>query len=378
MKKKFCCFAFFLSFFFFLPSCIYGEVQQNSLYERFLEKWELYFGEVPKISITIDKNEQTLEMQFRKLWEIYSQYIPQEERSSAEGAFRYTLLNDKRPLMNALNNCLVSSRLFPQKNGGILFYLFAEEEISDPSIVPQILPPGENGSRFMESLSLFGESESKIRTRMALFILNKFVENRMLRQMPNFLPVMLTLTQHLKDSEFVFVRVPVSKEFSSIKGEIKGGSKNIKVISLFVNRVGQLEKIGLADSDTSPLLIPSQDGTLFIVIFNASSDEQTDLLSATFWKDYNPPVSVVSAKLDGEFLKITLEESAGILGYKIEEFYNKGEKTSEISPFTKSSGSGTNDYFFYIGNSENVEKVFLINIYTLGGFSYKIPLYLEK
>lgn len=378
MKKSFSYFALIFSLFFFFPDFVYGEVQENSLYERFLEKWELYFGKPPEISIVIDKNEQNLELQFRKIWEIYSRYIPQEERSSAESAFRYTILNEKRHLINALNNCLLSSRLFPQNNCGILFYLFAEEELSDPSIVSQVLPPGENGSKFIESLSVFGESERKIRTRMALFILKKLAENRMLRQVASSLPLILTLTHPLKESEFAFVRIPISQEFFSIKGEIKGGSNNIKIISLLMDRSGKVEKIGIADADATPLLIPSKDGNLFIVIFNASSEEQIDLLSATFWKDYNPPVSVVSAKLEGDFLKITLEESSGILGYKIEEFYEKEKKILEISPFTSSPGSGTNDYLFSVENSENIEKVFLINIYTLGGFSYKIPLYLEK
>ncbi|MCX7830523.1 MAG: hypothetical protein N2445_05635, partial [Acidobacteria bacterium] len=329
------------SLFLILPLAVKGEGQQGSLYEKFLEKWELYFGKAPEVQLNFDKMEQFPEVQFRKIWEAYSKYIPLEERDSAEGAFRYHLLKDKRLLINSLNACFYSSRLFPQKNGGILFYLFAEEEISEPSVIPQILPPGESGSKFIDNLVLFGESETKIRTRLAAFILEKMVENRILRQAPNSLPVMLTLTKRLKDSEFAFARISASSEYF-IKGEIKGDSKNIKVISLFMDRAGKTEKIAVSDGGNSLLLMPSQNGTLYLFLFNASSEEQSDLISATFWKDYNPPVSIASAKIEGNFINLSLDESAGILGYEIEVVSGKGEKSAVSSHFTKSLGSGVN------------------------------------
>jgi len=360
------------------PSVAMGEVQQSALYARFIEQWEFYFGKPPEITATFDKTEQFSEIQFRKIWEIYSQFLPVEERISAEAAFRYRLLNDNRALLNALNSCFYSSRLYPQKNGGILFYLFAEEEIADPSIAPQILPPGENGSKFMETLNLFGESEANIRTRMAVFILKKMVENKVLRQTPSTLPIMFTLTQRLKDSEFMLARIPVSSEYFSIKGELKGDLKNIKVISLFVDRNNNVEKIGVSQGSNSPLLMPSENGTLLLAIFNASSEEQGDLLSATFWKDFNPPVSVVSAKVEDSFLRVSVEENGGILGYKIESSQEKDGKTEEISSFIKSNGTGSNDYLFSLENGDSTETTFYLKIFTLGGFAYKIPLYLEK
>lgn len=377
MKKIISFFVLISLFILLSPSVARGEVQESALYERFIEQWEFYFGKAPEISVQFEKEDQFPENQFKKIWEIYSQYLPAEEKISAETAFRYHLLNDKRALLNALNSCFYSSRLYPQKNGGILYYLFAEEEIADPTIAPQILPPGDNGSKFMETLNLFGESEAKIRTRMAVFILKKIVENKILRQTSNTLPLMFTLTQRLKESEFMFAKIQTSPEYF-LKGDLKGDTKNIKVISLFLDRSGNVEKIGVSDGSNSPLLMPSQNGTLLLVIFNASSEEQGELLSATFWKDFNPPVLVGSAKIEDNFLKVSVEESGGILGYKIESSKEKDVKTAEISSFIKSNGIGTNDYFFSIENSENSENNFFLKVYTLGGFAYKLPLYLEK
>mgnify|MGYP005846794785 CR=1 FL=1 len=372
MRKIFLYFILFSVFF-----ILFDVKGEENLYGKFLERWKLYFGSLPEVSNDFVEKQEKNENLFRKIWEVYSQYLPVEERISAESVFRYHLLNDDRALLNALYSCYNSSRLFPQKNGGILFYLFAEEEIADPSIIPQILPAGENGSNFMETLRLFGESESEIRTRMAVFILKKCVENRIFRLNPNNLPLIFTMTERLKESEVVFARITTSDDYYSIKGELKGDLKEVKVISLFIDTQGRIEKIGVADGKNSPILIPSQRGNFILAILNASTKEQEDLFSATFWKDFNPPLSIVSAEVEDGFLKITIEENSGIFGYKVEMVSENNGEMTIFSPLVKSLGQGSNDYLFSIENSELQEQIFL-KVYTLGGFILKIPINIKK
>lgn len=371
--KKIVLFFILVSLFFIL----FDVKAEENLYAQFLERWKLYFGSLPDVSFEFSENQENSEIFFQKIWDVYSLYLPAEERNSVESVFRYHLLKDERALLNALYSCYNSSRLFPQKNGGILFYLFAEEEIADPSIIPQILPLGQNGSNFMESLRVFGESESKIRTRMAVFILKKCVEKKIFRLNPNNLPLIFTMTNKLKESEAIFARIATSDEYYSIKGELRGDLKDIKVISLFIDSQGRIEKIGVADGKNTPLLIPSQSGNLILAILNASSKEQEDLFSATFWKDFNSLISILSVKIEDDFLKMSIEENDGIYGYKVEMVSDQKREVIELSPIIKSLGQGNNDYLFSLENRDLYEQV-ILKVYTLGGFILKIPINIKK
>jgi hypothetical protein len=380
--RRNCTIALILVFAFMSLSAFAYTAPQNEseLKARFSELWKTYFGE-PEQDISGIKlsTGQPNEILFRELWLQCSPALSPEERSSAEAVFRFHILGDKRSFQSALKECLATKKFFPSKNGGILYYLFLEEEISDRSVIRLALPPGEGGENFLNSLSQLGESEAKIRTRFAVFIFKKLADEKLLRSVRSELPLMWFSMKGLAPSEALLGRVILSDENPFVKGEFKGDNSSLKLISVLTTLSGQITKIGVGNLGENQILIPTDGSVLYLLLINAGNEEQGQGLSATFWKDYGIPLSVEDVSLNDQFLKIEVLESGGILGYTISSLDENGRESETVDfPFTQSAGEGAHSYFYLIPKGRPLSSKLILKAHTFSGFTIPVPIQTEK
>ncbi len=350
-------------------------IHSEGLEKEFTSLWKLYVGNLPSIQSDIKLNPDfTKEEQFSILWEIYSQSLSSETKVSLEPFFRYKLLNDERVLSSSLLNCHLSKKLPPELSADILYYIFLDEEISEKSVIKNLLPLKEKRSSFFEELSNYGELTEKIKVKFATFVLRKMVEKNILRLGQSQIPLLYTETKRLQQNEFEVFKFRISPDYPIFKAEFNGDARNTKVISIFKDDSGKIKKVGVSSLKEQPLLVPAEKGTLFIFLYNSEEKESDDLISATFLKEFSSPVSIVSSELSSDFIKLTVEEEDGILGYQVVEVKESGEK--ESSDFVPSQKNGVVDYLFYF--DIDIESHFHLKIYTSAGFYYTIPIDTEK
>jgi len=140
----------------------------------------------------------------------------------------------------------------------------------------------------------------------------------------------------LQPDEFEVFKFRILPDYPIFKAEFNGDDKNIKVISILKDDSGKIKKVGISSLKEQPLLVPTERGTLFLFLYNSEEKESDDLISATFLKEFGSPVSIISSELSFDFIKLTVEEEDGILGYKVEEVTESVEKeSSEICAISK-------------------------------------------
>lgn len=357
----------FLILLFIASPLLKGEELRGS----FLSLFKTYFT-LPQ-NIDNELNDEIKEDSFENLFGIFSKYIPPEEKPYAYDFFRYKLFGDATPIVKSLSNAYFSKRLIPYKNSSILYYLFLEEELSDNSIVKDIFRG--NPVDFFERFSIYGESKEKVKVRFAVFVLKKMVEYKIIRSSPQMMPLIWTTTKRLKSGECEIFRFQPSYDTPFLRLEFGGAtSSKVKVISILLNEDGSVSKIGVSNMINQPLIIPQGRGNLYVVFFNSDDKECEDLISATFFKEFSPPVYVISSPFSSDFLKVTIEEENGILGYTlIEEVEGRFKEASE---FVQSFGKGMGDYLFYFDFKEGYS--YYIKVFTSSGFTYMIPIEIEK
>ncbi len=361
--------------FFLLVVSFSTMIHAGDLEKEFTALWKLYVGNLPSIQNDLKLNPDfTKEEQFSILWGIYSQSLSSETKVSLEPFFRYKLLNDERVLSSSLLNCYLSKKLPPELSADILYYIFLDEEVSEKSVIRNLLPFEEKRSNFFEELSNYGEPSEKIKEKFATFVLKKMVEKNILRLGQSQIPLLYTETKRLQPDEFEVFKFRILPDYPIFKAEFNGDDKNIKVISILKDDSGKIKKVGISSLKEQPLLVPTERGTLFLFLYNSEEKESDDLISATFLKEFGSPVSIISSELSFDFIKLTVEEEDGILGYKVEEVTESVEK--ESSEFVPSQKNGIGDYLFYF--DIDIESNFYLKIYTSAGFSYTIPIDKEK
>lgn len=352
------------------------QLSQDELRTQFADKWKIYFGDPRQSAVAApDDQNRTQEAIFRELFNQYSLSLDPQDRPAVEAVMRLKLFGDKRVYSQALKNCL-SSRVFsPGRNGDMLYYIFLEEEVGDPGFLPMALPPGENGQKFYEAFSMLGEDESKVRTRLAVFIFRKLIEEKLLKSVKNDLPLMWLSTKGLSPSEVVFGRVVLGEGNPFIKGEFNEDAEGLKLISILTDFSGKILRMGIGNPGDGTVLIPAEGDILHIMLFNPSGEVDGEGLSGTIWKDFSVPVSVEAARLNGQFLELTIQENSAILGYKIVS-PDENECESEIAPFpfARSSGEGVHSYFFNIPPGAKLSGRLSLKAFTYSGFTLTVPL----
>lgn len=341
-----------------------SEERGNILFDKFKEKWEHYFGKFPEHTLNLDDS-LSKESKFERIWEVYSNYIPVEERTSAYETFRFHLLNDKRPIYRALSECLNSSTLLPQKGGEVLYYLFLEEEIQEPSIISMALPPSENGKKVFEALNNFGENQDEIRKRIAIFIIKHLINYRLIPEVKDYLPLILSTSKELRASEFLYVNFQLSHEFLGIKCEISGSNiENINVVGVYLDENRKIKRIITSKASLSPLFPSDKNGSLIIFFFNPSEKETSDITGATFYKIFSPPIQILNILRKEDTVILKVDESDSIFGYLLE---GKNYKSN----FLRANGEGINEYIFFVDKDE---KELFLKVYTGGGLLFKVKI----
>lgn len=346
---------------------------------KFAEKWLLYFGDPCPAVATETKTGQSAESVFRELWGQCSASLDAQDRPAAESAMRYRLLGDKRNYLLSLRNCMASRIFSPPRNGEMLYYIFLEEEIEEKTVIPMALPPGENGRKFHEAFEQLGEDGSKIRTRLAAFIFRKLIEEKLLKSLRNELPLIWFYTKGFAPSEAVYGRIILSDGNPYIKGEFNEESASLKLISVLTDLSGKIIRIGIGNPADGQMLIPADDNVLHLMLFNPGLEENGRGMSGTVWKDYSIPVSVDDASLSGQYLRMTVQESGCVLGYTLVGSED-GATDSELDgfPFVRSLGEGAHAYFFAIPPGQKVPGRLSLKAHTFSGFTFPVPISLEK
>jgi hypothetical protein len=360
--------------------CSGAPLSDEELKTQFAERWKFYFGE-PKQEVSAPdlSGGQPREYLFRELWRRYSANLEPQDRPSAEAIMRYRILGDKKAYQSALKECLATRRFSPSKNGGILYYIFLDEEMAEKSVIQLAVPPGENGDNFYGAISQLGENEAKVRTRLAVFIFRKLIEEKLLRSVKNELPLMWFSTKGFAPSEAVFGRILLSDSASFIKGEFNEEASQLKLISILTELSGEIIKIGIGNPGDGPVLIPADGSVLYLLLFNPGNEEQGQGLTGTFWKDYNVPLSVEDVSMSGQFLRIDLQENEGIFGYTLCSVDENGKETGlNEFPFTQSSGEGGHSYFYSIPGGKKLPGKLSLKAYTFSGFTFSVPVQTDK
>jgi len=352
----------------------------DELKARFLEAWKLYFGEPSQAAQAGEALQaQGIEPLFREMWNRNSALLDPQEKPAAEAAMRFKVLGDKRGYIRALRECAASRIFSPSKSGAMLYYLFLEETVEESSILPMALPPGENGERFYEAFAQLGEDNAKVRTRLAVFIFRKLVEEKLFRSLRNDLPLMWFSTRGLAPSEALFGRVMLSDGAPFIKGEFNEEASSLKLISVLTDLSGRIVKIGIGNPSDGPVLIPADGNILHLMLFNPGSSEGGQGMSGTVWKDYSVPVSVEESSFSGQFLKLTLRENGAVVGYSVEGADESGRETGiEGLPFARSSGEGVHTYFYSIPPGTRMPGRLLLKAHTFSGFTFTVPIPADK
>lgn len=346
---------------------------------RFADRWLLYFGEPCPAAAGEAKAGQTAESVFRELWGPCSYALDPQDRPGAESAMRYRLLGDKRIYLQSLRNCMASRTFSPPRNGDMLYYIFLEDEIEEKSMIPMALPPGENGQKFYEAFSQLGEDSSKVRTRLAAFVFRKLIEEKLFKSLVNELPLIWFSTKGFAPSEAVFGRIILSDGNPYIKGEFNEESGSLKLISVLTDLSGKILRMGIGNPADGQMLIPADGNVLHLLLFNPGLEEAGQGMSGTVWKDYSVPVSVDEAFVSGQFLKMTVQESGSVLGYTLVGS-EEGSADCELDgfPFARSLGEGVHSYFFTIPPGRKVPGRLSLKAHTFSGFTFTVPVPLEK
>lgn len=351
-------------------------VSRDELMTQFADKWKFYFGDARQSAAAApDDQNRSQDAVFRELLNQYSLSLDPQDRPAAEAVMRFKLFGDRRVYSQALRNCL-SSRVFsPGRNAEILYYLFLEEEIGDPSLMPMALPPGENGQKFYEAFSILGEDESRVRTRLAVFIFRKLIEEKLFKSVKNDLPLVWLSTKGLSPSEAVFGRIVLGEGNPFIKGEFNEDAKGLKLISILTDFSGRIIRMGIGNPGDGAMLIPAEADILYVMLFNPGRETCGEGFSGIVWKDFSVPVSVEGVSLKGQFLEVTIQESSAILGYKIvpsDEETNDGGFAA--FPFARSSGEGVHSYLFSVPPGAKLAGRLSLKACTYSGFTLTVPL----
>lgn len=347
----------------------------------FLENWIRYFGKLPDLRdpLEVTPTPDPGEAVFSAMWSSASGALAEADRPGARAALRLSVLQDRGGLTAALDRAARKGSFAPGEVDDVLLYAFMQDQVQDPSFLPQALPPGGSDSRVKAALSTRGMPWSPFWNRFVLWTLSRAIEARMASVSSGSLPAVWVLDAPLKPGEMTGWRFPVSDPTTGVDLQLAGEAQDgLRILSFFADDDQRVTQAGISDLKGDPMLLPRQGATLWVYLWNASTQEAGSGLTLTLWKDFTPPFMVRSAVVSGGAFDLSLSERGGIADYHL---WSRSDPAGsfipmDVPPFA-SEGEGEHQYHISLPGAVPSSSEFQLFCRTLSGGAYSAPVRAE-
>jgi len=359
-----------------------GETVAAAIHRRFTACWKGFFGTPATVAdpLLVPRTSDLAEGVFGAMWADASAALDESARPAALHALRSLVLGDPTPLVDGLARAAGSPRLGEPMVQDALLYLFLSEAVSDPTLLPEALPPGSGGARLKGALERRGVPYSAFLRRYAAWILSRAMEARLIDTEPGTLPAVWALSENLPPGGWTSSAFDLPDAAAAVDLALAGDGQDLHVLTFLSDASGRVLWSGvgtLAESGGLPL-VPGAS-RLWVVLWNAGRTDSGAGLALTLWGDPTPPFRIREGSLEEGTLDLLLEERAGILDYSLFNGPPAGGSADLLGlPSFPSRGAGVNRYRVALGPELGGVGALFLQCRTRSGGFYQAPLHLKE
>lgn len=358
-----------------------GETVAAAIHRRFSACWKGLFGVSATVAdpLLVPRTGDLAEGVFVAMWAEASAVLHESDRPAALSALRSMVLGDPTPLVEGLARAAGSPRLGEPMVQDALLYLFLSEAASDPSFLPEALPPGPGGARLKRALERRGTAYPAFLRRYAAWILSRAVEARLIERVPGTLPAVWALSEDLPAGGWASCSFDLPDAAAAVDLAVAGEGPDLHVLTFLTDASGRVLKSGIgALSENGSLPLAAGVTRLWVVLWNTGRRDLGAGLALTLWADHTPPFRVREGALEEGTLDLLLEERAGILDYSLfSRPLAEGTPVFLPVPAFPSRGAGVHRYrLALVPEFEGAGDLFL-QCRTRSGGAYQAPLHVK-
>ena len=356
------------------------QVTTLGLSHRFVRTWEGFFGTSPVLPdpIIVTPSKDLRDGLFRALWQHAAVSLEPTDQPAAQAALRFLLLDDASALHEELVRSILHNRVETLPLEGPLIYIFLKENIRKGGFLQQALPPGPDGSHLKAAVAASGVPWELFRNRFVAWMFGMAIEARLLSPPAGSLPAVWMPEGDLEAGEVSQWRFVLDDVDESVDVDVAGAPESgLLAMSYFVNDAGRPVQIGLTELKSGHMVFPRQGRTLWLLLFNTSSQPAGAGLTLTLWKSLQPAFTLKQASLKASQCDLLIAEGPGIAEYEVTPVSAKGQGL--LAPLTFSSeGEGLHYYHVRLAGNPLQATALRLSCRTTSGGSLTTSVLLTE